>query len=57
MSVCETSVAYQPSLFELDDFFHFDQKLTNISLNSTSGLQPLLKWPGGKEKEWQLYRI
>lgn len=44
-------MAYQPSLFELDDFFHYDQKLTNISLNSTSGLQPLLKWPVGKEKE------
>lgn len=49
MSVCETSVAYQPSLFELDDFFHLDKKLTAISHVSVSGLQPLLKWLGGKE--------
>ena len=51
MKVCEPSVAYQTTFFELDDFFHPDKKMTIVAPNKISGLQPLLKWPGGKEKE------
>ena len=50
MSVCDSSVAYQMSLFELDEFFYPEQKLSLVVQNY-SRLQPLLKWPGGKEKE------
>ena len=41
----------QTSLFELNNFF--DTKL-DVSINidnSPTGLQPIIKWPGGKEKE------
>lgn len=41
----------QTSLFELNNFF--DTKL-DVSMNidnSPTGLQPIIKWPGGKEKE------
>lgn len=51
INVCDSSVAYQATLFELDDFFYPGQKIVITSKNSKSGLQPLLKWPGGKEKE------
>ena len=51
MKVCDPGVAYQTSFFELDDFFYPEQKMTITVQNSASGLQPLLKWPGGKEKE------
>lgn len=44
-------VPYQQTLFELDEFF----KPENIELgcddNKVPRLQPILKWPGGKEKE------
>lgn len=50
-TLSEPSVANQTSLFELDDFFHSKPKMTISVQKSTSGLQPLLKWPGGKEKE------
>lgn len=49
--VCEQSIAYQMDLFDLDRFFHSEQKITITAPCSVSGLQPLLKWPGGKEKE------
>ena len=51
MMACDTSVAYQTTLFELKEFFHPKEKITKTSQNTASGLQPLLKWPGGKEKE------
>lgn len=50
MKVCDSNVAYHTTLFELDEFFHSKPKVT-ISENSASGLQPIIKWPGGKEKE------
>lgn len=49
--VCDASVAYQGNLFDLENFFCPAQKLTIAAPCSDSGLQPLLKWPGGKEKE------
>ncbi|MDD6671554.1 MAG: DNA adenine methylase [Prevotella sp.] len=50
MKVCDANVAYQ-TFFELDEFFHPEQKMTISVQNSSSGLQPIIKWPGGKEKE------
>ena len=50
MKVCDSNVAYHTTLFKLDEFFHSKPKVT-ISENSASGLQPIIKWPGGKEKE------
>ena len=51
MKVGETNVAYQTSLFELDNFFRPEEKVMATPHMIASGLQPLLKWPGGKEKE------
>lgn len=51
MKVCDSSVAYQTSFLELDAFFHPENRMTIVAHNSATGLQPLLKWPGGKEKE------
>ncbi len=51
MKVGETNVAYQTSLFELDNFFRPEEKMTEAPHMIASGLKPLLKWPGGKEKE------
>lgn len=50
MKVCDANVAYQ-TFFELDEFFHLEPKMTISVQNSFSGLQPIIKWPGGKEKE------
>lgn len=50
MKVCDPNVAYHTTLFKLDEFFHSIPKVT-ISEKSASGLQPIIKWPGGKEKE------
>lgn len=50
MKVRDSNVAYHTTLFELDEFFHSKPKVI-ISENSASGLQPIIKWPGGKEKE------
>lgn len=51
MNAFEPSVAYQTTLFEMDVFFQTEEKLTVDTPNTTSGLQPLLKWPGGKKHE------
>ena len=51
MKVCDSNVAYQTTLFELDEFFHPEQKQTISAQNLASRLQPIIKWPGGKEKE------
>ena len=52
--VCESGVAYQTPHLELEKFLHFNRKIkakiikgTNISTD----LPPIIKWPGGKEKE------
>ena len=58
LEVNEPEVIYQPSLFDLDEFFKEEiqksKETPNIHnlLNKEYGnLPPLLKWPGGKEKE------
>lgn len=50
-SVCENSTTYQTSLLELDEFFYSGEKLVVTHNNESTGLQPIIKWPGGKEKE------
>ena len=51
MNASDSNVAYQTSFFELDEFFHPESRMTIVANNPSTGLQPLLKWPGGKEKE------
>ena len=49
--VCERSFPYQSSLFEIDDFFQAKNKHFEQYNSIPTGLQPIIKWPGGKEKE------
>lgn len=51
VGVSEPNVAYQTTLLEMDDFFQTGEKMAIVSQNSSSGLLPLLKWPGGKKNE------
>lgn len=52
MMVREDEVPYQHTLFELDEFFNPDDKEdVKLEVNISSGLSPIVKWPGGKEKE------
>ena len=52
-NVEETAIAYQTSFLELDNFFQYDNKSNEKKMadNIYSGLSPIIKWPGGKEKE------
>ena len=50
-SVCDNSAPYQTLLLELDEFFHPGEKTVVTHNNESTGLQPIIKWPGGKEKE------
>lgn len=54
--VCDPSIAYQTTLWKLQDFFQPNLVTKPVVRNSTSGLQPILKWPGGKEKELKYIR-
>lgn len=49
--VCESSIPYQSTLFEIDNFFNAKDKDIVQDNNIPTGLQPIVKWPGGKEKE------
>lgn len=50
--VSDADIVMQTSLFELNDFFNDEDIATgNFCGHSHSGLQPILKWAGGKEKE------
>lgn len=49
--VCDSSNLYQTTLFELDSFFDAKDNAPKHSNNIPTGLQPIVKWPGGKEKE------
>lgn len=42
----DNSTIYKSSFFDLKNFFHTDD-----NINISTGLQPIIKWPGGKEKE------
>ena len=50
--VQEPSVNPQTSLFAFDGFFDCKTKAEmSVYINRSSGLAPIIKWPGGKEKE------
>lgn len=49
--VSDGAVAYQSSLFELDVFFSEDEVTPVLHSIEPTNLQPIVKWPGGKEKE------
>ena len=50
--VQEPLVSQQTTLFELDGFFETKAPAgTSVYLDRNSGLAPIIKWPGGKEKE------
>ncbi|MDE6340504.1 MAG: DNA adenine methylase [Muribaculaceae bacterium] len=58
LEVNEQAEIYQPSLFDMDVFFRDEEKKVikvNSVKNMRSGksgiLSPIIKWPGGKEKE------
>jgi DNA adenine methylase len=50
-AVCECVVPYQTTLLELDDFIQASNNEIVQENNVSTGLQPIVKWPGGKEKE------
>ena len=47
----EPCIAYQTPLFELNNFFQHSEGSNTVNVNLPSGLAPIIKWPGGKEKE------
>ena len=49
--VSDASMAFQATLFELDTFFEAKEYLSIHNNNTSTSLQPIIKWPGGKEKE------
>ncbi|MDD7317601.1 MAG: DNA adenine methylase [Prevotella sp.] len=49
--VGEPTVAYQTKFTELYAFFDKKEKNTKLYNHIPTGLQPIIKWPGGKEKE------
>lgn len=49
--VSDIAVAYQSSFFELDVFFSADEVTPVFHSIVPTNLQPIVKWPGGKEKE------
>lgn len=49
--VCDSTVAYHVTEYELDKFFGIQSKDDVQDSNVPTGLQPIIKWPGGKEKE------
>lgn len=49
--VCDGALTYQTSLLDLEDFFSVSHADECYNSGSPTGLSPILKWPGGKEKE------
>lgn len=49
--VCEPVATYSPTLFELDNFFNAPEDIVVRHEFKSSKLAPIIKWPGGKEKE------
>lgn len=55
--VCDKSITSQMTFFEIETFFAEDEKKEDVKKevpkrnNIPTGLQPIIKWPGGKEKE------
>ncbi len=49
--VCDVAVSYNTAFYELEEFFNIKEIMDNNKYNLHTGLQPIIKWPGGKEKE------
>lgn len=49
--VCDGAISYQTTSFELKEFFNAKNNTVKYDNNVLTGLQPIIKWPGGKEKE------
>ncbi len=49
--VCESTALFGSKTFALDVFFQTSKKEIVKGNNISIGLQPIIKWPGGKEKE------
>lgn len=49
--VCEGAISCQNTIFELEDFFNTKENIAIHKNNIPIALQPIIKWPGGKEKE------
>lgn len=50
-AVCESAIPYQSIGSELNLFFHAANSDSLHRSKKSTGLQPIIKWPGGKEKE------
>lgn len=48
--ISDQAIHYQTSSSNLDIFFN-KKKIVHNNDNTSTGLQPIIKWPGGKEKE------
>lgn len=49
--VCEDEIMYQPTLFDLDSLLGCEKTEEILGTCVPTGLQPIIKWAGGKEKE------
>ena len=49
--VCESAIPYQSIGSEMNLFFHAPKANSPHGSKTSTGLQPIIKWPGGKEKE------
>lgn len=49
--VSDVAISYNTSLCELEEFFKTKDGMDSNKQNAHTGLQPIIKWPGGKEKE------
>ena len=49
--VCESAIPYQSIGSEMNLFFHASKANSPHGSKTSTGLQPIIKWPGGKEKE------
>ena len=49
--VSDIEIPHQTTLFSLDGFFNNKEEQVSASQSVFSGLQPIIKWAGGKEKE------
>ena len=49
--VSDVALSYNTTSYELEDFFTTEEEIENNKPSVHTGLQPIIKWPGGKEKE------
>lgn len=49
-SVSDVAISYNTAFYDLGKFFKV-KKMEDNKSNTHTGLQPIIKWPGGKEKE------